>query len=69
MDRLKSFSLKTSLALVIVLPCVGVSTVNAEVGPLEWTSPTTNSLYSVDIVGARAREFLPKSTLNSSLLT
>ena len=47
-----SFSLKASLIVLIALLCAGISTVNAEVIPLEFTSPTTPHLYSVFMVSA-----------------
>ena len=49
---LRSFGLKASLLVVMVLLCVGVPTVNAEVVPLNWTSPTSQSLHDVFMVGA-----------------
>jgi len=47
-----NFGLKASSLVVMVALCLGVPIVNAEVEPLNWTSPTTHQLNSVFMVGA-----------------
>lgn len=49
---LRKFGLKASLLVVMASLCVGVPIVNAEVEPLNWTSPTLAHLYSVFMVSA-----------------
>jgi hypothetical protein len=44
----RSFVLKLSLFVMMVVLCVGVPIVNVE--GVNWTSPTSATLYSVDMV-------------------
>jgi photosystem II stability/assembly factor-like uncharacterized protein len=48
----RNFGLKASLLVVMVALCVGVPIANAEVEPLNWTSPTTEDPSSVFMVSA-----------------